>query len=98
LRDYLSFDLPDRLEYPPVARDLIHVDPFVGLRDPEVNGHDHTLVRTSPRPQRRSCGQRALGIDDAVADFAEGPAQRIAEEYFVPMPVPGDASGSAASL
>jgi hypothetical protein len=62
-----------------------------------VNSHYHPLVRTSSRAQRRSCGQRTLGIDDAVADFSQVPAQRLAKEHFVPVAVPGDTRGTAAS-
>jgi len=54
LRDHRSLDLPDCTEHPAVALDLPHVDPFIGLRDPEVNGHHHALVRADARAQRRA--------------------------------------------
>ena len=93
LGDHFSFELPDRPEHCPVAPDLLLVGPFVGLGDPEMNGHDHALVRPSPRAQRRPCGQRTLGIHDAVSGVGEGPAQCLAQEHFMPAPIPDDASG-----
>src|SRR5262249_28498965 len=78
--------------------DLLLVSPFVGLGDPEVNGHYHALMRPSARLQGRPGGQRSLGVNNAIADFAEAPAQRVAEKHLVPMPGPGNAGGSAASL
>jgi hypothetical protein len=98
LRDYLSFDLPDSSEHQPVTPDLLHLDPFVGLRDPEVNSHDYALVWASPRAQSRPGSQWALGIDDAIAGFGEELAQRVVKEHLVPMPIPGDARGLTASL
>ena len=71
---------------------------FVGLGDPEVNCHNHALVWPSPRAQGRPGVQRTLGVDDAVADLGEASAQRVAEEHLMPVPIPDDASGSAASL
>ena len=63
-----------------------------------MNGHNHALVRPSPRAQGRPGGQRTLGVNDAVTDLGEASAQRLAEEHLMPVPVPGDASGSAAPL
>src|SRR5262249_17779059 len=98
LRDDLSFDLPDRSEHGPVALDPLLVSPFVGLGDPEVNRHNHALVCSLPRAQGCSGGQWTLGVDDAVAGLGEASAQRVVEEHFMPVPIPGDASGSATSV
>ena len=98
LRDYLSFQLPDRPEHAPVPLDLLLVSPFIGLGDPEMNGHDHALMRPSPRTHGRPGFRRALGVDNAVADSGEASAQRVAEEHFMPVPIPHDASGPTALL
>src|SRR5215831_19001496 len=54
LRDYLSLELPDGSEHGSVAPYQLLVRPFVGLGDPEVDGHDHALMWPPPRPQGRS--------------------------------------------
>ena len=72
------------------------MDPFISLRNAEVNGNDHPLMRTSPRPQGSSRGHRTLSVDDTVTGFGESMAQRVAEEHFVPMPIPDDTSGPTA--
>lgn len=97
LRDYLPFDLPDSVEYLSVAADLPLPGPFVCLGNPEVNCHDHTLVRSSACAQSRPGGQRILGVDDAVTGVGEMPPQRVAEEDLVPVPIPGNTRGPAAS-
>jgi hypothetical protein len=62
-----------------------------------VDSHHHLLMRPSPSTQSRPSGERALGVNDAVADIGEVPLQSIAKEYFVPMPMPHDAGRFATS-
>src|ERR1700733_1414891 len=79
-----------------VRSDLVLVRPLIGLRDPEMNGHDHPLMWPSPGAQRRPRRHRALGVHNAVA----GPEQRLTQgpdqEYLMPVPVPDNAGRSAA--
>jgi hypothetical protein len=55
-------------------------------------------VWPSPGAQGRPGVQWTLGIDDAVADLGEAPTQRVAKKHLMPVPIPGDACRSAASL
>jgi len=98
LRDHLQLDPPNRSEYGPVTLDVLLIGPFVGLGDPEVNGHYYALVGSSPRTQGCPSGQRSLDVNDAVVSLGEAATQRDAEEHLVPMTKPDDTSGSADSL
>jgi hypothetical protein len=95
LGNYLSLELPDALEHHSAVPDLLFVGPFVGHRDPEVDRQNYALVSSLPCAQRRSGGQRVLGVDDAVTGLGEASPQRIVEEHFMPVPVPDNASWTA---
>ena len=57
--------------------------------------HYYALVWSLPRTQGGPGGQRTLGVNDAVAGHRKAPAQRVAQEYLMPIPVPYDTGGSA---
>src|SRR5438067_13527757 len=63
-----------------------------------MNGHDHTLVRPAPRAQRRPGSERILHVNHAVADLGEQAAERLAEEYFMPVQIPGKTGRRTAAL
>ena len=74
--DNIPLERPDGAEHPAVPTDLALVHPLVGLRDPEVHGQDDPLVRAARARRAARADRRALGVDDAVAEPAEGAAQR----------------------
>ena len=68
LRDHFSFELSNPSEHSPVALDLLFVCPFVGHRDPEVDGKDYALMWSLSSAQGRPGSQWILGVNDAVAN------------------------------
>ena len=96
--DHLAFVLPDRPEQVSATLDLVLVSPLIGLRGLEVNRQHHALVRSPPRAQGGPGSQGILGVDDALAHASKAPAECLAQESLVPVPVPGDAGGPTASF
>lgn len=63
-----------------------------------MNGYDHPPVPTIARAQGGPGRQWALRVDDTAARLGEALVQRLAQEHFVPVPVPGDIGAPAEPL